>query len=118
MMDKNESILVGRVASKIKEGKTQRGDSYIWFSLDIEAKANATSTDNNYHQSINIMCFKKPVIDYVKRVNMRIGCTVVVFGFVSSFIYEFKGKNIATNAINGNEIYVVKTRRYEDEIGK
>ena len=114
-MDRNESILVGRVGSKIKEGKTQKGDTYIWFSLEIEAKTNATSTDNNYHQNINIMCFRKPVIDYVKKVNMRIGCTVVVFGFVSSFVYEYKGKTIASNAINGNEIYVVKTRLYGDE---
>ena len=109
-MDRNDIRLVGRIGEIIKSGKTQSGGEYIWFPLEIEARANATSTDNNYHQKIHIMCFKKMVIDYLRRVNVKQGNTVVIFGFVSSFPSEIKGKDILVNAINANEIYVVKTR--------
>lgn len=113
-MDRNDCRFVGRIGSSFKEGKTQNGGSYIWFPLELEAKANASSTDNNFRQSIHIMCFKKHVIDYLKRIRAHQGNTVVIFGFVSSFPDEIKGKNVVVNAINANEIYVVQTRPYND----
>lgn len=117
-MDKNECCLIGRINSPIKESKTQTGNPYIWFLLELEAKANATSTENNYHQKLNVMCFKKNVITYIKNVNAHIGNQVIVFGFISSFVTTIKGQQLISNAINGNEIYVIKTRLYQDEISK
>lgn len=109
-MDRNDIRLVGRIGEVIKTGKTQTGGDYIWFPLEIEARANATSTENNQSQKIHIMCFKKAVIDYLRRVKVKQGQTVVIFGFVSAFPTEVKGKSVLFNAINANEIYVVKTK--------
>lgn len=110
MADRNNLTLIGRIGGAFKEGKTQNGGSYIWFPLDIESRSNATSTENNYYQTLHIMCFKKPVIDYLRRVNAHSGNTVVIFGFISSFPSEIKGKSLIVNAVNANEIYVVKIK--------
>lgn len=109
-MDKNEVCFVGRIGSVIKSGTTQNGDKYIWFLLSLESRANARSTDNNYHQKINIMCFRRPVIDYLAKVKATQGNYIVIFGFVSSFPTEINGKEIVANGINANEVYVVKTK--------
>ena len=109
-MGKNEVTFVGRIGSTIKKGTTQNGDPYIWFLTEIEAKANSRSTENNYHQLINVMCCKKNVIDYIERVKAHQGNVVIIFGFVSSFTTEIKGKEIVANGINGNEIYIIKTK--------
>ena len=109
-MYRNDLRLVGRVENTFKEGKTQNGDDYIWFLLNTEPKENATSTENNYNQKINIMCFKKHVIDYLKRVKLKSGNIVIIFGFISSFKFDVKGKEIISNAVNANEIYIVKTK--------
>lgn len=109
-MDRNDLRLVGRVYKAHKSGVAQNGSQYIWFLLELEPRANATSTDNNYHQLINIMCFKPNVIKYLEKVNMHEGNTVVIFGFISAFQNEIKGKQIIANAVNANEIYVVKTK--------
>ena len=90
----------------------------MWFMVDTEPKANATSTEYNYHQQINTMCFKKKVIDYFKKVNAHQGCLVVVFGFVSSFVFEWRGKTLTTNGLNANEVYIIKTKLYEGENAK
>lgn len=110
MADRNQVTLIGRIGDAFKTGKTQNGSSYIWFPLNLEARANANSTDNNYYQTLHIMCFKKVVIDYLKRVDAHNGNTVIIFGFVSSFSNEVRGKRVIANAINANEIYVVKTK--------
>ena len=109
-MDKNQLILQGRISSPFKEGKTQNGDAYIWFLLEVESKANATSTENNYRQTLNIMCFKPKVIDYVKRLKAHQGSVCVIFGFLSAFPNEIRGKSLITNAVNANEIILIQTR--------
>ena len=109
-MDRNDCRLVGKIGSVLKEGKTQNGQTYIWFALNIEARSNANSTENNYRQSIHVMCFKKNVVDYLKRVKAHQGNTAIVFGFISSFPDEIKGKAVTVNAINANDIYIAKTK--------
>ena len=114
-MDRNECCFIGHIGSVIKEQKSQLGNPYVWFLVEIEARKNATSTNNNYHQMINIMCFKKQVIDYLKKVNAKQGNMVIIFGFISSVRTEVKGKPFTSNAVNANEIYVIKTRPYDTE---
>lgn len=109
-MDKNQVVLQGRIGSVFKEGKTQSGTTFIYFGIDIESRANATSTDNNYSQTLKVMVFKPRVIEYLRRVKARTGNTVVVFGFLSSFYDEVNGRSILVNALNGNEVLVVKTK--------
>lgn len=109
-MDRNDCRFVGRIGSPIKKDKTQNGDDYMWFLLELESRANATSTENNYRQQINIMCFKGNVIKYLERIHAHQGNTVVIFGFVSAFPTEINGKQIVANGINANEIYVVQTK--------
>lgn len=113
-MDRNECVFVGRVSGAFKESIANNGSPYIWFLLDVVNKANANSTLNNYHQHINIMCFKPKVIKYLKNVGLKGGNTVIIFGFVSTFNSEVHGKNIISNGINANEIYVVKTQNNND----
>lgn len=114
-MDKNECCFIGRIGSPIKVSRAQNGNPYLWFLLEIESKATAKSTENNQHQKINIMCFKKPIIDYMQKVNAHLGNLVIVFGFVASFVSEIKGKEMTLNAINANEIYIIKTQLYANE---
>ena len=108
-MDKNIVILQGRIGSVLKESKTQNGGTFMYFGLDIESKANATSTENNYRQTLKIMCFKPKVIEYLKKVKAHTGTPVIVFGFMSSFYDEVHGKQVLVNALNANEVYVIKT---------
>ena len=108
-MDKNIVILQGRIGSVLKEGKTQNGGSFIYFGLDIESKSNATSTEHNYRQTLKIMCFKPKVVEYLKKIKAHTGTPCIVFGFMSSFYDEVHGKSVLVNALNANEIYVIKT---------
>lgn len=117
-MDRNEMILVGRIGSKIKSGKTVNGEPYIWLPVYLENRAGATSTENNFHQGLNIMCYKPNVIKYLEKVKAHQGNTVVIFGFVSSFRHTVKGKDMVLNAINATEIYVVKTKSDEEIVNK
>lgn len=110
-MDRNELILVGRVGAAMKKSKTVSGGSYLWMPIEIENTQGATSTDNNFHQGINVMCFKPRVIEYLEKVGCRVGSRVIIFGFVSSFKQEVKGQTIVSNAVNANEIYVIKTQQ-------
>jgi len=110
MADHNNLILVGRVGGKMKKGKSSSGGSYLWFPIEIENAQGATSTDNNFHQGINVMCFKPKVLEYLERVGFKVGNRVVIFGFVSSFRQEIKGKAIVSNAVNATEVYVIKTQ--------
>lgn len=110
MADKNFLTLVGRMGDAFKEGKTKTGGSYIYFSLELQAKQTQNSTENNQFQTLHVMVFRKPVIDYLKRVKAHSGNVCVVFGFVSAFKDTVKGKDVVVNAINGSEVYIVKTK--------
>lgn len=113
-MDKNQVILQGRISSLVKQGKTQTGGEFLYFGLNIEAKANASSTDNNYHQTLKVMCFKPKVIKYLQDLKVHSGMHCIVFGFVSSFMDEIKGKQMLMNAINANEVFIIQTKPYNN----
>lgn len=113
-MDKNIVILQGRIGSVLKEGKTQNGGSFMYFGLDIESKANANSTENNYRQTLKIMCFKPKVVEYLKKIKAHTGTPCIVFGFMSSFYDEVHGKSVLVNALNANEVLCIQTRPYND----
>lgn len=116
MTDRNQVILVGRIGGKLVERKAQNGSSYIFFPFSLENRDAADSTDNNYSQDLHIMVFKKPVIDYMRRVKAKSGNRVVVFGFMSAFKTEVNGKTIISNAINAIDVMIVKSRSDEEII--
>lgn len=109
-MDRNDCRFVGRIGQRRKEGKTVKGEPYMYFEMDIESRFNSTSTENNYRQSIPIMLFKKNVIDYLKRLNVHTGTPIIVFGFVSTYTDELKGITLKSNGINASEVYVIKVK--------
>jgi hypothetical protein len=109
-MDKNDLRLVGKMGGGFKKSNAQNGSEYIWFPLEIESRDTSNSTENNRYQRINIMCFKKHVIDYLTRVKAHTGNRVIVFGFISSYNGEINGKPMIFNGVNANEIYVIKTK--------
>ena len=109
-MDRNIVILQGRIGSVYKESKTQNGKPFVYFGLEIESKSNSRSTENNYHQTLKVMVFRKKAVDYLKSVGARSGNRCIVFGFMSSFYDEIKGKSVLTNAINADECYIIKTK--------
>ena len=115
-MDRNLMILVGRIGGVIKKGKTVNGQTYIWMPVLIHNKDGATSTSNNFEQNLNVMCYKPAVIKYLEKVNAHTGDNVIIFGFLSSFKQEIKGKEIVANAVNGIEIYIIKTKSDEEII--
>lgn len=110
MADRNQLTLVGRIGGAFKEGKTKNGETYIYFSLELQPKQTQNSTENNQDQVLHIMCFRKQVIEYLRKVKAHTGNYVVIFGFVSSFPDTIKGKDIRVNAINCHECYVLKTK--------
>lgn len=114
-MDKNIVILQGRIGSVLKEGKTQTGGSFMYFGLDVESKANAYSTENNYRQTLKIMVFKPKVIQYLRKIKAHTGIPCIVFGFMSSFYDEIKGKSVLVNALNANEVLCIQTRAYTND---
>jgi hypothetical protein len=117
-MDKNIVILQGRIGSVVKEGKTQNGNMFLYFGMDIESRSNATSTENNYKQTLKVMCFKPKVIEYLRKLKVHSGMHCIVFGFMSSFMDEVKGKPMLVNALNCNECYIIQMRPYDEDKGK
>ena len=114
MSDKNIVILQGRIGSVIREGKTKNGGAFMYFGLDVESRSNATSTENNYRQTLKIMVFKPKVIAYLQKVKARTGMPCIVFGFMSSFHDDVHGKSVLVNALNANEVLCILTRPYND----
>jgi hypothetical protein len=110
MADRNQLTLVGRIGGAFKEGKTKNGEPYIYFSFDLQSKQTQNSTENNQDQHLHIMCFRKQVIEYLRRVKAHTGNVAIIFGFVSAFKDEVKGKDVIVNAINCHECYIVKTK--------
>ena len=49
-------------------------------------------------------------MDYLHKVNAHQGNTVIVKGYVSAFPNTVNGKDLITNAITANEVYIVKTK--------
>ena len=113
MADRNQLTLVGRIGGAFKEGKTKNGEAYIYFSLELQARQTQNSTENNQDQVLHIMCFRRPVIEYLRKVKAHIGNVVVIFGFITSFPDEVNGKAVRVNAINAHECFVVKTKQEE-----
>lgn len=110
MAHRNEATLVGRVGTNVKFKKAKTGVDYISFSLEVEAKSTAREHDYNHYQIINVTCFRKPVIDYLKRVNIKQGNTAIIFGFFSATMDEVKGQRIAITRIVAHEVYIIKTK--------
>ena len=93
----------------MKEGTAKNGSKYLYFSIEIQSKQTATSIERNQYQTLHVMVFRKPVVDYLRKVKARQGNTVIVRGFVSAFPDTVNGKDVVVNAINGVECYIVKT---------
>ena len=114
MAQRNEVTLVGRVGQVVKFAKsTKSGNEYIYFMVEVENQTNAAivgDRDNEMHQTLHVMCFRRQVIKYLKDVEIKTGNIVVIFGYVGSFLSEIKGKTVLQNSVNAIEIFVVKTR--------
>lgn len=110
MADFNQLILIGRMGAAMKEGTAKNGSKYLYFSIEIQSKQSANSIERNQYQTLHVMVFRKPVIDYLHRVKAHQGNTVVVKGYITAFPDTVNGKDLVVNAINGVEVYVVKVR--------
>lgn len=108
MRNRNQLTLVGRIGDAIKEGKSKNGTTYMYFALEIYQNIN--STQNNQYQTLHVMVFNKKVIDYLRKVDVHAGNFCVVFGFISSFKYIKNGREMFVNAVNGDEVFIIKTK--------
>lgn len=114
-MDRNQVTLVGQIAGKLVERKAKNGSTFVFFPLSLENRdAAADPIEANFRQDLHIMVFRKPLLDYLKRVNARAGNRIAVFGFMSAFKAEVNGKTIISNAINATDVVVAKTRSDEE----
>ena len=111
MAQRNEVILVGRIGRVMKFAMSQSGNEYVYFALEVENQTHQGEWEKEYHQTLHIMCFKRPVVKYLKDVGAKQGNIVVLFGYASSFMSEIKGKDVLQNSINATEIFVVKTKK-------
>lgn len=114
-MDKNIVILQGRIGTVLKESKTKNGNTFMYFGLDVEARSNAYSTENNQSQTLKVMLFKPKVIEYLRKVKAHTGTPCIVFGFMSEFMSEVKGQQLLTNALNAHEVLCIQTRPYNND---
>jgi hypothetical protein len=110
MADLNQLILIGHIGAAFKEGTAKNGSKYIYFAIEIQQKPTANSIERNQNQTLHVMVFNKTVIDYLHRVKAHRGNTVVVKGYITAFPNTIKGKDLITNAITANEVYVVKMK--------
>ena len=110
MADFNMLFLIGHIGAAMKEGTAKNGSKYLYFSIEIHSKQTATSIERNQYQTLHVMVFRKPVIDYLRKVKAHQGNTVIVKGYVSAFPNTVNGKDLITNAITASEVYVVKTK--------
>lgn len=109
MADFNFLLLIGRIGAAMKEGTAKNGSKYLYFSIEIQSKQTATSIERNQYQTLHVMVFRKPVIDYLRKVKAHQGNTVIVKGYLTAFPDTVNGKDVVVNAINGVECYIVKT---------
>ena len=109
MADFNQLILIGHIGAAMKEGTAKNGSKYLYFAIEIHSKQTANSIERNQYQTLHVMVFKKNVIDYLHRVNAHQGNTVIVKGYITAFPDTVNGKDVIVNAINGTEVYIVKT---------
>jgi hypothetical protein len=110
MADFNQLILIGRMGAAMKEGTAKNGTKYLYFAIEIQSKQSANSIERNQYQTLHVMVFRKPVIDYLRRVRAHQGNAVVVKGYITAFPDTVNGKDVVVNAINGVECYVIKTK--------
>lgn len=115
MADFNSCFFVGRIASNVKYGTTQNGERFVGFLLNCQPAANANSSQNNQNQYISIRTFKPKVIRYLESIGAKMNDPCVVVGFVSSYRTEVRGKSLVANSINGNQIFIIKTRPYNND---
>ena len=101
----NEVTLCGRIGSTYKERRSKSGQTYIAFAMEVETKERSS-----FRNIVHILCFRKPVVDYLKKLNVHEGTPVIVFGNVGSWGDEVKGTRIIQNAVYANKIYVIKTQ--------
>ena len=110
MADFNFLLLIGRIGAAMKEATASNGSKYLYFSIEIQSKQTATSVERNQYQTLHVMVFRKPVMDYLHKVKAHQGNTVIVKGYVSAFPNTVNGKDLITNAITASEVYIVKTK--------
>jgi hypothetical protein len=106
----NRFYMAGVVDSDVKYDKTVNGEPYAWFALSIENSQAKNSTESNIHQNVSIMVFQKKLIDYIKSVNLKRNDLCVVFGWVSAFKREIKGREFSGNGINATQVFAVKRK--------
>ena len=109
-MDRNQLTLVGRVGDRVKYDKGTNGKEYVYFPMLISARSTSKEYERNHNQIIHIMCFRDAVINYLKNVKMKPNSPIIVFGFISSYPSEIRGKQIIENGVLANEIYIIKTK--------
>ena len=113
MAQRNEVTLVCRIGQVVKFAKSSSGNEYAYFMVEVENQTNAAivgDRDNEMHQTLHVMCFRRQVIKYLKDIEAKTGNIIVVFGYIGSYLSEIKGKTVLQNTINATEIYVVKTK--------
>lgn len=115
MAQRNEVTLVCRIGNVVKFAKsTKSGNEYAYFMVEVENQNNAKKVgdwEHEMHQTLHVMCFKQPVIKYLRDIQAKKGNIIVVFGYIGSYLSEIKGKTVLQQTVNATEIYVVKTKK-------
>ena len=112
-MDRNQLTLVGHVGDRVKFDRGTNGKEYIYFPLLVNARSTAKEYGYNHQQIIHVMCFKSNVLEYLKKVGIKSNSHVILFGFISSYMSEIKGKQLIENGVLANEVYIIKTKGEE-----
>lgn len=117
-MDKNFVILEGKVGDDAKWGKTQESKEYFTFSLCINAYAKefADATERSHSVTyVRIFCYDKRQLEYLRKVNVKRGQRVSIFGRLSSAKNEYKGVTFMSNNVVCRDITVIKTKKEKND---
>lgn len=111
-------MLEGLAGDDAKFGKTKDGKEFFTFSLCINSyiKEMADATERTHSQTyIRIFCYDKKQLAYLRKVNVKRGNRISVFGRLSSVKNEYRGITFITNNVVCRDIVVIKTKKEKEK---
>lgn len=111
-MDLNIVFLQGKIGNDLQYKKTSEGSQFATFSVVINSfsKDMKDSTEKRSETYIRVMCFDNRIVEYLQRVNAKLGNKVSILARLNSHKSEYKGISFIQNDVIARDVVVVKVK--------